>query len=107
MSVPEPSFYESIDIEVCHWDGWDYGEPYDQWPVICDSDGTPWEPRETAIEDYMDRAKAVVEAALKDAEKVWLCRYTDFAACFSEDDYARVLYRADHADCGWVLLETP
>ena len=68
--IPEPGFYERINLEaaavaLCHWDGVDYGEPYDVWPSsIQDSDGSVWLPMEQAQEDYRDRAKAIIEAAL-------------------------------------------
>lgn len=62
---------ERAAIRLCHWDGWDYGEPYDAWPEkITDSDGSVWEPREDAMEDYRDRARAIVKAALAEVDLI-------------------------------------
>jgi hypothetical protein len=55
---------EAGAIRFCHWDGWDYGEPYDKWPeTIVHIDGGPWSSQEDAREDYRDRANGILTAA--------------------------------------------
>jgi hypothetical protein len=64
MSVPTDQMVEAGAIQLCHWDGWDYGEPYDKWPEsIIDTDGQPWANQSDAHEDYRDRARAILTAA--------------------------------------------
>jgi hypothetical protein len=64
LFVPTEEMVEAGAIRFCHWDGWDYGEPYDKWPeTIVQIDGGPWSSQEDAREDYRDRANGILAAA--------------------------------------------
>ena len=64
LLVPVEPGYEAAAIALCRWDGWDYSDSrHDEWPpIVVDEDGEAWT---DAKEDYRDRAKAIVDAALK------------------------------------------
>lgn len=54
---------EQAAIRLCHSDGTDYGEPYDDWPENIETDGEVWENQASARNHYREVSRSVLMAA--------------------------------------------